>query len=202
MFTGIIQNRGRVLEVIENFDGRTFWIGYEPEWPSLALGDSLAINGTCLTVEELRKGGVRLTAIAQTLALTTLSSLKGGDNVNLETAATMNSALGGHLVSGHIDGIAQVLEIIPRETGREVILEIPESLQKYTVPKGSICFDGISLTIAEKTGSQIRVALIPETVTRTSAGDWQPGDSVNLEVDQMAKYFENFFNLYKGEMLC
>ncbi len=192
MFTGIIQGRGKIRSIIEVDSGRIFWIEEKNLVAQLELGDSLAVNGTCLTVEEKKEKLVRLTAISQTLSLTLLKELKENDCVNLETAATLQTALGGHLVSGHVDGIARVIAVESPGTGAEVWLEIPEELEKYTIEKGSIGLDGISLTIAEKKENRIRLALIPETLDRTSAGNWQPGVGVHVEVDQMAKYVENF----------
>ena len=200
MFTGIIQNRSEITQAEKLADGICFWINYSSEWPSLSLGDSLAVNGVCLTIEEQKDSKVRVTAIKETLDKTYLGTLVKGDVVNLETAATMSTALGGHMVSGHVDSICFVKEIILKGTGQEVWLEIPKELQNYTIAKGSICFDGISLTIAEKNENKIKVALIPETLERTSAGSWKVGDEVHIEADQMAKYFENFLQAWKGEI--
>ena len=197
MFTGIIQARGKIQKIEELENGRKFFV-HTPELASkLELGDSLACNGTCLTVETKVGEVVELTAISQTLKLTLLGGLKEGDDINLETAATLQTALGGHLVSGHVDGIAKVVERTSPGTGAEVWLEIPEDLANYTISKGSIGLDGISLTIAEKLDNRIKIALIPETLERTSAGDWQTGVGVHVEVDQMAKYVENFMKSWK-----
>lgn len=192
MFTGIIQQVGQIKEVIPQGDGSMFWIDAGAVAPLLKPKESLAVNGTCLTVEECAQNLVRVTAIHQTLQMTTLGNLQQGSRVNLEPAATLSSFLGGHLVQGHVDGIATLREIVPRETGCEMIVNFPAEWMRYVIDKGSIALDGVSLTVAEKGEDFLRIALIPETLERTILSDWAVGTEINVEVDPIGKYVENF----------
>ncbi len=192
MFTGIIQHKGTVARIQPVGDAKTFWIDAGELAASLRCKDSLAVNGVCLTVEANSGAQVQLTAIHQTLGATNLGDLVQGASVNLETAATLNTFLGGHMVMGHVDGTIEVREVLGRQTGCEVILSLPESLRRYVIDKGSVTLDGVSLTVAELMADAIRIALIPETLERTILSDWRPGQRVNLEVDAIGKYVENF----------
>lgn len=192
MFTGIIQHLGTIREAVPAGDGRAFAIDAGTLAGTLSPKDSLAVDGTCLTVESVDGALVRVTAILQTLKMTTLGELSEGSKVNLETAATLNTFLGGHLVQGHVDGVATVRSVVERETGREVVLDLPPELMRYVIDKGSVALDGTSLTVAEKSGNSIRVALIPETLERTVCSGWKPGTRVNVETDAIGKYVENF----------
>jgi riboflavin synthase len=193
MFTGIVQALGTVQRIEERTDARSFWIhtGLLPS--ALQIGDSLAVNGCCLTVETVLESEYRFTAVRQTLALTNLGTLKVGDQVNLEPAARLDTFLGGHLVSGHVDGLAEVMEWLDLETGAEVKMQVPLELKRYMIPKGSVTLDGTSLTLADLGENWLKIALIPETIQKTIAGSkWRPGQKVNLEVDLVGKYIENF----------
>jgi len=191
MFTGIIQARGRIL----GQDRRGGDVGLRVGTGKLALenvglGDSIAVNGVCLTVVELGSREFAADVSTETLSLTTLGRLKSGDSVNLETALTLSTPLGGHLVSGHVDGVGEVL--VRTEDARSVRLWIqaPGELARYIAPKGSICVDGTSLTINSVDGSRFGLTIVPHTLQETIVGDYRAGTGVNLEVDLIARYLE------------
>jgi len=189
MFTGIVQELGRVVSVVPN--RLTVTAGL---LANCALGDSVAVDGVCLTVVERdgREGDwvVTMDVMGETLRRTSLGSLRAGDGVNLELAVTPETRLGGHLVQGHVDGVGTV-------TGREstpswdvVTVALPEGLARYVVEKGSICLHGVSLTVVAIDGDDVTVSLIPETLRRTTWGTAPLGSAVNVEVDVLAKYVE------------
>lgn len=191
MFTGIIQAVGRVAALERTgADLRARLITGELPLSEVRLGDSIAVNGVCLTAVELPGDGFWADVSQETLSRTTLGGLRVGDAVNLEKALTPSTALGGHLVSGHVDGIGEVLE--RREEGRSVRFRIkaPGALARYIAEKGSICLDGISLTVNAVTGSTFDLNIVPHTLERTTLGAAQPGTRVNLEVDIIARYLE------------
>ena len=197
MFTGIIQRLGRIQKIDETQDARTFWI--EPQNDAdfshqLLIGDSLSTNGVCLTVESNQNSLLQVTAIRQTLSITNLGYLQVGSLVNLETAATVNTALGGHMVSGHVDQMATVQSILPQGVGQEIWLEVPSEFMKYLILKGSVTLDGVSLTIAEILENTFKIALIPETLEKTILSTWVIGQKVNFEVDPIGKYIENYLS--------
>jgi riboflavin synthase len=197
MFTGIIQRLGRIHKIDETQDARTFWI--EPQNDAdfsqqLHIGDSLATNGVCLTVESNQNSKLQVTAIRQTLSITNLGLLEVGNLVNLETAATINTALGGHMVAGHVDQMAIVKSIHPQGVGQEIWLDIPLEFMKYLILKGSVTLDGVSLTIADISENAIKIALIPETLEKTILSTWKIGQKVNFEVDPIGKYIENYLS--------
>ena len=192
MFTGLIESMGRVSGVETLGDARRLRVvacdaGYLSD---AAIGESIAVNGTCLTVEELGLGGFSAIAVEETLRRTTLGGLKEGDSLNLERALRADARLGGHIVQGHVDGIATVTAARAEGEGWWVTFEPPFALLRYVVEKGSVCLDGISLTVANLAYNRFSVALIPHTRAATTAGAWQEGVPVNLEVDIIAKYVE------------
>jgi riboflavin synthase len=187
MFTGIVRERGRVASSEEGTDGLRLEIDAPETAAQLEIGDSVSISGACLTATAVSNGGFSVTAVAETLARTTLGRLSAEDEVNLETAARVGDPLGGHLVQGHVDGLGRVAAV--SEDGRVWIEAAPEIL-RYCVEKGSITVDGVSLTIAGLREDAFEVALIPHTLEVTTLGTLQPGDEVNLEVDVLAKYVE------------
>ena len=176
MFTGIVREVGRV----ESFDGQRLVVEAQT---TAAEGDSVAVDGVCLTAVD----GSRLAfdVVDETLARTTLGALKPGDAVNLEPALCAGDPLGGHLVQGHVDGLGRV-----RSTGEPVWIDAPPELLRYSVEKGSIAVDGVSLTVAALDGEGFAVALVPHTLEVTTLGTLDAGESVNLEVDILAKYVE------------
>jgi riboflavin synthase len=191
MFTGIIQSIGRIErleprggDVRLSIDAGTLPLG------GASLGDSFAVDGVCLTAVELGPRGFAADVSRETLSLTTLGALHAGSRVNLEPALTLATPLGGHLVSGHVDGVGQVIE--HREDGRSWRLRIqaPAELARYIAVKGSICVDGTSLTVNRVEGAMFELNIVPHTLQETIIGDYRAGTHVNLEVDLIARYLE------------
>lgn len=200
MFTGIIQNLGKIEKIEKQSDSSSFFISAPTNYfAKIKIGSSIAINGVCLTAEEITNEKIKLTAVKQTLQITNLGDLKENDFVNLELPCTAESFLGGHIVMGHVDEMAEVVKIEELEAGKEIWFEIPKEFNKYIIKKGSITLDGTSMTVAEKLDNQIKVAVIPETVTNTRFGTYQVGDKVNFEVDVIGKYVENFLINQNGQ---
>jgi len=190
MFTGIIENMGRVIEKDDNR------ISIESEWEDLEAGESVSVNGVCLTVVEVRNPGRSNSFIShlspQTLESTTLGRLKAGSKVNLERALKFGERLGGHLLSGHVDGVGKVKLIVREEGARLFEIASPAEILRYMVPKGSIGVDGVSLTVVRVVdGAGFSVSIIPYTEKVTNFGFLQVNDLVNIEVDILAKYVEN-----------
>jgi len=190
MFTGIIEELGVVAGMEQQADAVRLTITGPLVTTDAALGDSIAVNGCCLTVAQ--RDGENFTAdvMAESLAKTSLGALEPGSKVNLERAVTPATRLGGHIVQGHVDGTGSVRRRTPSEHWEIVEIAMPAELGRYLVPKGSITVDGISLTVVDVHDESFTVSLIPETLARTTLGFKQPGDPVNLEVDVIAKYVE------------
>ena len=192
MFTGIIQAIGTIRTLETRGDALRMRLEAPGFFPGSKAGDSIANDGVCLTIESCDVDSATFTLIHQTVETTAFRQAKPGFRVNLEQACRPDSLMGGHYVMGHVDGVATVRERISRETGLELVLEVPAEFRRYIIPKGSVTLNGISLTVAEKLVDGIRVALIPETLAKTNVLDWIPGHLVNLEVDLIGKYVENF----------
>ena len=195
MFTGIVEELGTVAGVEEQGDAIRLSIRASTVLDDVALGDSIAVNGCCLTVADVVRdedGGGTWTAdvMQQTLALTSLHGVRPGDPFNLERAVTVEKRLGGHIVQGHVDGVGEVLGRQPSEHWEVVEVSLPAGLDRYLVDQGSITVDGVSLTVVEVRPGSFTVSLIPETLARTTLGSRQPGDRVNLEADVLAKHVE------------
>ena len=190
MFTGIVRERGRVALVEGVDDARHLRIQAPATASALSVGDSVSVDGCCLTATEVADGHFAVTAVPETLGRTTLGSLSEGDEVNLESATRAGEPLGGHYVQGHVDGVGRVESVEPEEEGARMRISAPPELLRYTVEKGSIAVGGVSLTIAGLRDGAFEVALIPHTLEQTTLGRAQPGDAVNLEVDILAKYVE------------
>ncbi|MFC3551534.1 riboflavin synthase [Lysobacter cavernae] len=191
MFTGIIEGVGR-LAIIENRGGDarlTVEVGSLP-FESVQLGESIAVNGVCLTVVAFDAVSFEADASNETLSLTTLGGLRAGALVNLERAMRPNDRLGGHLVSGHVDGVGRVLGVHDDARAQRWRFQAPAPLLRYIAKKGSICVDGVSLTVNEVDDEGFEVALIPHTVSHTAFAQTQVGDAVNLEIDLVARYVE------------
>ncbi len=190
MFTGIVEELGVVEGLEEQADAIRLTVRGPHVVTDAHLGDSIAVNGCCLTVAE--RDGETFTAdvMRETLDKTSLGALEPGSKVNLERAVTASTRLGGHIVQGHVDGTGEVLSRTPSEHWEVVEVSLPAELSKYLVDKGSITVDGISLTVVEVHDDSFTVSLIPETLARTTLGFKQPGERVNLEVDVIAKYVE------------
>ena len=190
MFTGIIEDKGRVLKVEYRGQEKRLTIGMPPHLTEVQLGDSININGVCLTVARKGQQSIELDLSKETLQRSALGELKQGDEVNLERALRLSDRLGGHIVNGHIDGIGVIIEKKKERDFLQLTIRIPESVSKYVVQKGSIAIDGISLTVNEYQGGEIRLTLIPYTIEKTTLVDKKVGDRLNVEADILGKYVE------------
>ena len=194
MFTGLIEGMGRVLAVAPG-EGLTRLTLETPFPAALAPGESVAVEGVSLTATTGMPEGFTVDAVAETLRRTTLGGLRPGDPVNLERALRVGDRLGGHLVQGHVDGTAAVLEVIRRGGDVRLVVELPEALRPYVAFKGSIALSGVSLTVAAVGVGAFSVALIPETLARTTLGRVGPGSRLNVEVDLLARYLEGLLRV-------
>ncbi len=201
MFTGIIQKTGSIETAIKTAAGVIFTVRTEGFPRTIQPGDSVAVNGVCLTAERCDKDRFVATAVGETLGRTTLGTARAGTRVNLELAATPDTALGGHIVQGHVDGTGRVKSFIRSGTDRLLAIELPEEVYAYTVPKGSITIDGISLTIASRqAGRTVTITVVPFTLDHTIAASYRPGVVVNVEVDIIGKYVKEYLTqMQKGQ---
>ena len=190
MFTGIVEELGTVAAIEEQGDALRLSISAATVLEDTRLGDSIAVNGCCLTVTDLADGTWTADVMAETLDKTSLAGARPGDRVNLERAVTPQTRLGGHIVQGHVDGVGTVLRRTPSEHWEVVEVSLPPHLAPYLVDKGSITVDGVSLTVVEAGDDSFTVSLIPETLARTTLGHRAVGDRVNLEADIIAKHVE------------
>lgn len=191
MFTGIIQCTGRIARrEARGGDLRLVIAAPALDFSDVAIGDSISVSGVCLTAVELGEQTFAVDVSNETLALTTLGALPDGDAVNLEKALRLSDRLGGHLVSGHVDGAGRILSIEPDARSQRWLIEAPAELARYIAAKGSICVDGVSLTVNTAEKTRFSVNLIPHTVEATTFAGRRPGDRVNLEADMMARYLE------------
>ncbi|ABC22624.1 riboflavin synthase [Rhodospirillum rubrum] len=187
MFTGIISDLGAVREITQAGDTRlTFSTAYETE--GVAIGASIACSGCCLTVIDKGPGWFAVQASGETLSKTTLGLWTVGSPVNFERALAVGDELGGHIVSGHVDGVAEVLEVAPEGESHRFRFRVPEDLKKFIAPKGSVAIDGVSLTVNEVEGAVFGVNIIPHTFQATTFGRLAPGSRVNMEIDMLARY--------------
>lgn len=196
MFTGLIESQG-VITRLDRVSGGAQAEVYAPDFGrDMAIGDSIAVDGVCLTVVKFIRGAFVADVSEETLAKSTLGGLTQGGKVNLERAVRLSDRLGGHLVTGHIDGLGRLL--LRHAAGNSTIyqFQIPPALMEYVIPKGSIAIDGISLTIAKIKGESIAAAVVPHTEASTTLKDKAIGAPVNVEVDMMAKYVKRFVDLY------
>lgn len=199
MFTGLIAELGRITAIKKGESSAVFTIAAPALISQIALGDSVAVNGVCLTATSISQKSFTADVMVQTLAVTSLSQLAVGSPVNLELAALLNTRMGGHMVQGHVDGVATVVGTTPGEKWAQFEITVPEKLVKYIVNQGSICLDGVSLTVGEVNDANnvVTLWLIPETLERTNLGAKRQGDLINIEVDVLAKYVERL--LAKGD---
>jgi riboflavin synthase len=198
MFTGLISELGKVSAITKGESSAIFTINAPALISEIKLGDSVAVNGVCLTATSITGTSFTAEVMVQTLSLTSLSQVSVGSAVNLELAAQLNARMGGHMVSGHIDGVATVVGLTQGEKWLQFDIKVPENLSKYIVNQGSIAFDGVSLTVGEiNDANLVTVWLIPETLARTNLAAKQPGELVNVEVDLIAKYVERLIT--KGD---
>jgi riboflavin synthase len=199
MFTGLVAELGRITAIEKGESSAVFTVAAPALISQIALGDSVAVNGVCLTAVSITGETFTADVMVQTLAVTSLSQLAVGSPVNLELAALLNTRMGGHMVQGHVDGVATVVGLTPGEKWAQFDITVPDKIAKYIVNQGSICLDGVSLTVGEINDSNnvVTVWLIPETLERTNLAAKQPGDLINVEVDVLAKYVERL--LAKGD---
>ncbi len=191
MFTGIIQSVGEVAALKPSGEDLRLRIRTgKLDLAQVALGDSIATNGVCLTVVELPGDGFIADVSAETLSCTGIGKLKAGDRVNLEKALSLSTPLGGHLVSGHVDGIGEIVSRGPDGRSVRFRMRAPDSLARYIAAKGSVCIDGISLTVNAVEGAEFELNIVPHTLMETTMGEFRPGRSFNLEVDIIARYLE------------
>ena len=190
MFTGLVRERGRVAARSGGDDGVRLVVAAPQTAAGASVGDSISIDGCCLTAVAVENGSIAFDAVPESLGRTTLAGLEAGDDVNLEPALRAGEPLGGHYVQGHVDGVGSVRSIAAEGEGRRVRFEAPAELLKYIVEKGSIAVQGTSLTVAAVDETGFEVALIPHTLQETTLGELVPEQPVNLETDVLAKYVE------------
>ena len=198
MFTGLITELGSVLSVARGESSAVFTIAAPKSVTGLAIGDSIAVNGVCLTATSITAKSFTADVMVQTLNLTSLSELEVGSPVNLELAAQLDMRMGGHIVQGHVDGVAEVVALTPGEKWAQLDITLPKELMKYVVAQGSISLDGVSLTVGalDDASNVVSLWLIPETLANTNLSAKRAGSKVNVEVDILAKYVERL--LKKG----
>lgn len=191
MFTGIVEELGTVLAIERNADDSLrLSIAAKTVLQGTQLGDSISVNGVCLTVTDMDDSHFWADVIKETVSLTTISELAVDDRVNLERPVTLATRLGGHMVQGHVDGVGTIVNRVHSDNWDVVTIQVPQDLLRYVVHKGSITIDGTSLTVSEVTPTTLSVSLIPATLAKTTLGQRALGDHVNIEVDMMAKYIE------------
>ena len=199
MFTGLIGELGSITAIEKGESSAVFTINAPKLIGEIAVGDSVAVNGVCLTATAISGTTFTADVMVQTLSLTSLGQLSVASTVNLELAAQLNSRLGGHMVQGHVDGVAKVVGLTPGDKWAQFDITVPSHLSKYIVNQGSICLDGVSLTVGgiDDSNNVVTVWLIPETLENTNLSSKNAGDLVNVEVDVLAKYVERL--LAKGD---
>jgi riboflavin synthase len=188
MFTGIVTDMGRIARIQDTPRARRLEVETAYDLSGVELGASVAHAGCCLTVVEKGDGWLAVEASAETLAKTTLGQWREGDRINLERPVRLGDELGGHMVLGHVDGVAEVVSVTPEAGSRRIRLRAPAPLHRFIAPKGSVTVDGVSLTINEVEGVVFGVNIIPHTLEVTTLGQLQPGAKVNLEIDVLARY--------------
>ena len=199
MFTGLIAELGSITAIKKSDTSAVFTINAPGLISEISVGDSVAVNGVCLTATTIDGTAFTADVMVQTLAVTSLSQIFVGSPVNLELAAQLNARMGGHMVQGHVDGVGSVVGLTPGDKWAQFEIKVPVELSKYIVNQGSICLDGISLTVGaiNDETNVVTVWLIPETLARTNLSTLLPGDLINIEVDVLAKYVERL--LAKGD---
>jgi len=194
MFTGIVEEVGRVCSVRMRADGIQFDIEAKKTSAGLKVDNSIAVNGTCLTVVRRKKNVLTFDAVKETLSKTSLRGLSAGSSVNLERAVSLQQRLGGHLVQGHVDTTGTILKRGELKTSWMFDVRFPKKFRKYLIPVGSVAVDGVSLTVARLHSDHFEVAIIPFTYEQTIFHDYRPGTKVNLEFDLVGKYIESLLH--------
>ena len=190
MFTGIVRERGTVVSLEGGPGGALLRIEAPRTAFATAVGDSVSVNGCCLTAIEVSNGNIAFQAVPETLRRSSLARLRSGATVNVEPAIRAGEPFGGHYVQGHVDGVGRLRSVDEEGDGMRVWIDAPPQVLRYCVDKGSIAVEGVSLTVAGLDGAGFAVALVPHTLAATTLGDLNPGDEVNLEADVLAKYVE------------
>ena len=190
MFTGLVEEIGQIDAVEALGTSRRFTIRAKKVLAEAKIDDSICVSGVCLTVVARSENTFQAQAVDETLRKTTLGNLRQHDRVNLERALRPTDRLGGHFVQGHVDGIAEIVDLIPQAAGQLMVVELRKELSRYVIPHGSITLDGVSLTVARLEDSRITVALIPHTLAQTTLGALHRGDWLNIETDLLGKYVE------------
>lgn len=197
MFTGLVADKGEVIALEKRAESALITIK-TTLLSELNIGDSISVNGVCLTAISKNSESFQADVMIQTLNLTSLGNLIVGDLVNLELAMAANSRFGGHIVQGHVDGVAKVKENSEGEKWNKFVIEIPNNLARYIVNQGSITVDGVSLTVGNILDNEVTLWLIPETLSKTNLGIKKPGNLLNIEVDILAKYVERLMEAKKN----
>jgi len=198
MFTGIIESMGTVKRITRKGEDSQLFVETTLYLDDVKIGDSIAVNGVCLTVTQKTENSFAADVSAETISRTTMKSLKSGDRVNLEKSLQVNSFLGGHLVLGHVDGLGKIQEIVKKANSIQFGVEIDAQLSRYIVEKGSVAVDGISLTVNSCEKNRFYVNIIPHTALKTTLGFKKVADSANIETDIIAKYVEKLLKQGKG----
>ena len=197
MFTGLIQEVGTIVSVTQNAEGKEFVIKAPALIKEIQIDDSVATNGCCLTATKISGDTFKVQAVHMTLEKTSIGTLRNNDKVNLELSLKPNDRLGGHFVQGHVNTMGKIKQIKTIGDNWEIEVAFPVEYRKYMISEGSITLDGISLTIARLSADTLTVAIIPHTLEKTTLGGKKVGDVLNLEVDMIAKYIENFLRFNK-----
>ncbi len=190
MFTGLIEDIGSVTAVVRKTDSLTITISYKKPFKEIKKGDSISVNGACLTVTEFSRGRFSADLSSETAKLTTFSSIRVGDKVNLERATQIGGRLNGHIVTGHVDGVCELVEKTIRSNSFELGFSAPDIFLKNIVLKGSVSLDGVSLTVSKVFQNGFSVVVIPHTSEETTLISKKPGDKLNVETDILSKYIE------------
>lgn len=202
MFTGIVEEIGTVSSVKGRGDGgREFRIACKTVMGDIKIGDSLAVNGVCLTIVEKKVNEISVEAVEETIKKTSLGILRTGDKINLERSVTLESRLGGHLVQGHVDAKGKIISVEKLPMSRVFRIRLPRNLMRYIVPVGSVAVDGVSLTVAEKLTDSFKVAIIPHTFDNTIFKFLRVGSTVNIEIDMIAKLVASVVEPYVESFL-
>ncbi len=201
MFTGLVEEIGRLVAVEAMGTARRFTIRAEKILADAKIDDSICVSGVCLTVVAVAGGTFQVQAVDETLRKTTLGNLRQGSRVNLERALRPTDRLGGHFVQGHVDGTAPIVDFAPQAAGKLMTLELGRELLRYVIPHGSIALDGVSLTVARLEDVRITIALIPHTLAQTTLGERQVGEWLNVETDLLGKYVERLLTTSAGGSL-
>jgi len=199
MCTGIVEELGKVKEIVDTDAGKQFIISANLVMEDLKVGDSISVNGVCLTVIEALKKQFKVDLVSETLKKSNLGEIQVGSQINLERALTLSTRLGGHILQGHVETVGVIVESIPTGEGSTLVVGIDPEWMRYCIPKGSIALDGISLTIAEIEDNLITIALIPHTLDQTTLGIKQPGETLNVETDIVGKYIERLLSFEDDE---